>query len=172
MEKKNRSSLIIIIILLLLLLATISVTVWAVFFRDTTPVLAPDYAPQEDDKNAIDLNDKDTEKLEQQEGGGAMSLRYRKEIVVDLATKTAAMSFDNPAKSNQNMLIQLEIKGVVVAQTGLIRPGRGIRRLDLFDNAVLSPGVYNGKYVLYYYHEDTGEKAVVNTEIPLQVTVQ
>lgn len=172
MEKKNRSSLIIIIILLLLLMATIAVTVWAVFFRDTTPVLAPDYAPQEEDKNAIDLNDKDTEKLEQSEGGGAVTLSFTKEIVVDLATKTAAISFDNPARSNQNMLLQLEIKGVVVAQTGLLRPGRGVRRLDLFDNAVLSPGVYNGKYKVYYYQDDTGEKTIVNTEIPLKITVQ
>ena len=90
-------------------MATVAVTVWAVFFRDTTPVLAPDYAPQEDDKNAIDLNDKDTEKLEQSEGGGAVTLSFTKEIVVDLATNTAAMSFDNPAKSNQNMQIGLNL---------------------------------------------------------------
>ena len=39
-------------VLLLITLIAIGVTIWALCFRDTAPVLAPDYAPVEEESNA------------------------------------------------------------------------------------------------------------------------
>ena len=44
-------------VLLLITLIAIGVTIWALCFRDTAPVLAPDYAPVEEESNAQALED-------------------------------------------------------------------------------------------------------------------
>ena len=36
---------------------------------------------------------------------------------------------------------------------------------------MLSPGGYEGKFIVLYYDPDSGEKAMVNTEIPITVNV-
>lgn len=164
---------ILIIVLILLLLITIGITIWALFFRNTTPVLAPDYAPQQTEENAEPIvDDSDGEKLQQQQGGGAVSLTYSKEVTIDLSDKTANLMFANPGKSNQDMMIQIVIQDTVIVQSGLLTPGYQVTKLDLFDNAKLSSGTYEGKFVVLYYQKDTGEKAMLNTEIPLTITVK
>ena len=66
---KEKHKQMLIIALILLLLITVAITVWALFFRDTTPVLAPDYAPQQTEENAEPFeDDNDGEKLQQQQG--------------------------------------------------------------------------------------------------------
>lgn len=164
---------IIIIVLILLLLITIGITVWALFFRDTTPVLAPDYAPQQTEENAEPIDDDtDGEKLQQQQGGGAVSLTYSKEVTIDLSDNVAKLLFANPYKSNQDMMLQIVIQDTVIVQSGLLTPGHQVTKLELFDNAKLSKGIYEGKFVVLYYQKDTGEKAMINTEIPLTITVE
>ena len=44
-------------VLLLITLIAIGVTIWALCFRDTAPVLAPDYAPVEEESNAQAIED-------------------------------------------------------------------------------------------------------------------
>jgi hypothetical protein len=36
---------------------------------------------------------------------------------------------------------------------------------------MLSPGGYKGSFSVFYYDPSSGEKAMVNTEIPILVTV-
>ena len=164
---------IIIVVLILLLLITIGITVWALFFRDTTPVLAPDYAPQQTEENAEPIDDDtDSEKLQQQQGGGAVSLTYSKEVTIDLSDNVAKLLFANPYKSNQDMILQIVIQDTVIVQSGLLTPGHQVTKLELFDNAKLSKGTYEGKIIVLYYQKDTGEKAMINTEIPLTITVE
>ncbi len=157
----------------MLLLITIGITVWALFFRDTTPVLAPDYAPQQTEENAKPFDDDtDGEKLQQQQGGGAIGLTYSKEVTVDLSDNVAQLLFANPYKSNQDMMLQIAIQDTVIVQSGLLTPGHQVTKLKLLDNAKLSRGTYEGKFVVLYYQKDTGEKAMINTEIPLTITVE
>lgn len=164
---------ILIIGLTLLLLITIGITVWALFVRDTTPVLAPDYAPGQTEENAEPIDDDlGGEKLQQQQGGGAVSLTYSKEATIDLSDNNAELLFANPNKSNQDMLLQIVIQDTVILQSGLLSPGYQVTTLDLFDNVKLSSGTYEGKFVVYYYQKDTSEKAMLNTEIPLTITVK
>lgn len=164
---------ILIIVLILILIITIGITVWALFFRDTTPTLAPDYAPQQTEENAEPFDDNSNgEKLQQQQGGGAVSLTYSKEVEIDLSENQAKLLFANPSKSNQDMMLQIVIQDTVIVQSGLLTPGHQVTKLDLFDNAKLSSGTYEGKFVVLYYQKDTGEKAMINTEIPLTITVE
>lgn len=162
-----------IIILILILLITIGITVWVLFFRNTTPVLAPDYAPQQIEEHAEPFtDDSNGEKLQQQQGGGAVSLTYSKDITVDLSEKTVKLMFANPNKSNQDIMLQIVVKDTVIVQSGLLEPGYQVTELDLFDDIKLSDGIYEGKVVVLYYQTDTSEKAMLNTEIPVTITVE
>lgn len=171
--KENKRKKTVIFILTVLLLAVAGITVWALFFRNTMPVLAPDYAPQETEKNAEPIvGDISGDKLVQSQNSGAISLTYSKEVTIDLSDKTASLLFANPHKSNQDMMIQIIIRDKVILQSGLLPPGNQVKKMKIFDNAKLSAGVHEGKLVVLYYQKDTGEKAAINTEIPLTVTIE
>ena len=172
-NKKQKRNRILILILILITLIAIGITIWALFFRDTTPKLTPDYAPQETEINAQPIEGDDGTKLEQPEGGGAVSLTYSKNVTVSLSNKTAGLLFGNPAKSNQDMVVQLVIQDTVIIQSGTLKPGNQVTKLNLLNGAEkeLSAGTYDGKFNILFYDQDTGEKAIVNTEIPVTVTV-
>lgn len=163
-----------ILLLAIITVAALAVAGWAVFFRRSAPVLAPDYAPVEQEPNAQPYDDGSTEKLDAEEGGGAVSLTYSDQATVDLSDKTATLVFANPAKSVQEMVVQILVDDTVIVQSGTLVPGNQVTTLALLDGAEsqLQPGGYDGKFAVFYYDPDTGEKAVVNTEIPITVTVQ
>ncbi len=170
-RKKRRWMLAALILLLLLLITSCSVTIWSLFFRDTTPTLAPDYAPQEIEPNAEPTPDTGKDKLEQEQGGGAVSLEYTKDVTVDLSDKIVTFRFANPQESNQDMVLQVVVQGEVIAQSQLIPPGNKLSKLTLRDGINLSVGGYDGKYTVLYYYEN-GEKALLETDVPLTVKVQ
>lgn len=172
-KKKDKKKYLLILLLLLITIAAVCVSVWAIWFRDSAPVLAPDYAPRQVEENAEPIGDSGDEKLSQPEGGGAVSLTYAREVGISLAKKRATLMFANPTKSNQDMVLQLVIEDVVVLQSGRLEPGNRVTALNLSDGAEkrLTAGGYNGKFVVLYYDRTSGEKAMVNTEIPVTVTV-
>lgn len=171
-NKKSKSNLLILILLIITVIA-ICVTVWALFFRDTGPVLAPDYAPQEEEQNAETIPGDTGEKLDNPEGGGSVSLTYSREVSIDLSDETATLLFANPGKSNQDMVLQIVIQDTVIVQSGTLKPGNQVTVLDLLDGAAkkMSAGTYEGNFNVLYYNPETGEKAIVNTEIPITITV-
>lgn len=172
-KNKSKRNLILTIILAVITAAAIGITVWALFFRDTIPTLAPDYAPQQTEENAEPIGDDSDEKLEAAQGGGAVSLTYSKDVKISLSDKSATLLFGNPTKSTQDMVVQLVIKNTVVIQSGRLTPGNQVTKLNLLSGAEkeLAEGGYDGKFVILYYNQETGEKAVVNTEIPVNITV-
>lgn len=174
-DKKNGNrNKILILLLLVITVIAVGVTVWALFFRDTdAPELAPDYAPRQAEENAEPIGDEGDEKLEAEEGGGAVSLSYSNEVSISLSEGTAALFFANPTRSTQDIVLQIVIQDEVIVQSGLLKPGNQVKKLTLTDDAAekLSEGGYDGKFAVLYYNPDTGEKAVVNTEIPVTVTV-
>ena len=133
-------------VLLLITLIAIGVTIWALCFRDTAPVLAPDYAPVEEESNAQPIEDDSDEKLEAEEGGGAVSLTYSNEVTIDLSDKAASLVFANPGKSLQDMVVQIVIDETVIVQSGTLKPGNQVTTLNLLDGAEkqLQPGGYDG----------------------------
>ena len=172
-KKENKKKYQLILLLLLITVTAVAVSVWAIWFRDSAPVLAPDYAPRQIEENAEPIGDDGDEKLSQPEGGGAVGLTYAKEVTISLSDKNAALMFANPTKSNQDMVLQLAIDDVVVLQSGRLEPGNRVSSLGLLDGAEkrITAGGYNGKFVVLYYDRTSGEKAMLNTEIPVTVTV-
>ena len=156
--------LIIIVLLVLLLVRQCSLDV---------PTLNPDYPPQETDKNLEPIPDDDTDKLEFEEGGGAVALNLSDKLSIDLSDKRATLKFANPGSSSSNMVLWILIQDTVVAQSGLILPGYQIDNLDLVKDIdkSLSEGIYEGKFVVHFYDPETNERAVVNSEFPVTITV-
>ena len=171
--KKSKKNKIIMTILILITIIAIGVTVWAIFFRNDDTVLAPDYAPREEEQYAEDIPDDDNEKMESPEGGGSVSLTYSREVSIDLSEGKAALHFANPGKSNQDMVLQIVIQDNVVSQSGTVKAGKQVNSLDLLEGAEgkLTEGTYEGMINVLYYDQDTSEKAIVNTEIPVSITV-
>lgn len=130
--------------------------------------------PRQQEQHAEDIGDSDEEKLTQTQGGGAVSLTYTSQVSISLSSGQATLYFANPSKSNQDIVLQIVAQDVVLAQSGTISPGKQVETLELWEGvaAQLSPGGYNGRFVVLYYQPDTHEKTIVNTEIPVNITVE
>lgn len=169
------------IILAVALLLALAAAVFGVVYilnklnSDPTPSLSPDYPAPPAEAGAEDIEENE-EKLDAPAGGGAVGLVYSDEVVIDLSDKTATLRFDNPSRSTQNVALQLLIQDTVVFETGTLAPGKRITSVALKEGAaeLLSAGVYssNAKFVVYFYDPVTNERAVVNSEIAVTVTVQ
>lgn len=170
--EKNKSGWLILLLIFITLMA-VGLTVWALFFRSSGPELTPDYAPMNQEENAEAIEGDSGDKLESPQGGGSVSISYSADVSIDLSEKTASLYFANPGKSNQDMVVQVVIQDTILAQSGTLKPGNQVTSLNLLDGAEkqLSSGGYDGKLVILFYDETTGEKAVVNTEIPVTITV-
>ena len=178
MNKKLSKSTIIIIILALITVAALGVTMWALFLREPgdggkPSTLTPDYAPQQKEENAETIPGDTSDKMENPEGGGAVSLTYSNEVTIDLSDKAAGLYFANPGKSNQDMVIQIVIQDTIILQSGTLKPGYQVKLLNLLEGAekMLQPGGYEGKFIVLYYDQTSGEKSMVNTEIPITINV-
>ena len=161
-------------LLLCITFVAVGITVWALFFRDSSsPTLTPDYAPHEMEHNAEIIPDDTGDKMENPEGGGAVSLTYSNEVTIDISDKAAALYFANPGKSNQDMVIQIVIQDTIILQSGTLSPGNQVKILNLLEGAedMLQPGGYEGKFIVLYYDLTSGEKSMVNTEIPVTINV-
>lgn len=172
--EKRKKTWILILLLLLVTAIAVGVTVWALFFRQpAVSVLAPDYAPQEIEQNAEDMGDSGKDKLDAPEGGGSVDLMFQDKVTIDLSDNTATLYYGNPSQSTQDVLLQIVVQDTLIAQSGRIVPGNLVKKLELTEGAAktLQPGGYDGKLVLSFYNPDTGEKATVNTEIPVKITV-
>lgn len=172
-EKRKNGSKFLILLLLIITFVALGVTVWALFFRSSGPTLTPDYAPIEEEQNAEAIPDDGGEKLEAPQGGGSVSISYSTEVSISLTDETASLYFANPGKSTQDMVVQVVIQDTILVQSGTLKPGNQVTSLSILEGAAnqLSTGGYNGKLVILFYDETTGEKAVVNTEIPVTITV-
>lgn len=141
------------------------------------PVIAPEFAPQETDDNAQALvSESDTDKMEHEEGGGAVSLTYSNEVTVYLDSNEIKLLFQNPSRSTQDIVLQLIVVSgdteVVIAQSEKLPPGYMLQKMELLDTATLSAGTYTGRFNALYYNPETGERAIVNTNIPVTITVK
>ena len=131
----------------------------------------PDYAPIEIDPNVVETDD-GGEKLKASKGGGAVALSYDSNVVIDLKKKKLSVQFKNPSKSTQNMKLQVIIENNVIAQSELIPLGYSIYKLDLNNKVSLKEGTYKGKFKIQYYSEDNQEKASIDTDIPVTISVK
>ena len=159
--------------LLLITVIAVAVTVWALFFRTPDVHLVPDYAPVAAEQFAQPIPGDNGQRKDAEPGSGSVSLTYSNEVSIDLSRGKAELVFANPGRSNQDMVLQIVIQDRVILQSGRLTPGNQVTQLELFDDAVkmLSPGGYEGVILVFYYDQISGEKAMINTEIPVSVTV-
>jgi len=171
-EEKKQSKKGIIIFLLLIILVCVGIIVYLLFFKQPKQV---DYAPGKEDENIV-LLPNSGDKMEAKEGGGAVSLSYSNKVDIDLKTGQVSINFKNPSRSTQSMVLQVIIKqndkDVVVAESNRIPPSYALYELDLKENITLSKGEYDGMFNVMYYDEETDEKAIVNTNIPIKINVK
>lgn len=174
--KKNNTNTILIVVLAVLLVVCIGVTIWAVFFRK--PVQSsefnPDYPPQETEPNQTPIHGGNPqETLHSPVGGGAINLTYGTTVTIDISEEKATFYFANPAKSNLDMVMTLVIDDTIVMISKRITPGHMVSSLKLESGIAneLKVGGYDAKYVVYLYDRQTGEKAIVNAEGAVTVTV-
>lgn len=161
------------LLVLLLLFITgcaLGVTAWTLFFRERN-YLPPDYAPIETEAHGeiMDTPREDTTQPSQQ----SVFMEYSDRITVSLEQNQVFLYFANPAGSNQDMVLQLAVQDTVLCQSGRLTVGMRVQVLDLAKGVAqrLRPGGYRGCLKVYFYNRETGEKAPVQSEIPVNITV-
>lgn len=175
--KKKRRGLIIAAVVLLILIIVLS---WRVGAPAPAVVLAPDYAMAEIEENATPMTDfgGGTQKLEAAENGGAVAIAYSDQVYYDQAAGTLSLSYGNPYVSTQSVILQIIVFGpdgseYLIAESGILPPGYRVETLNASAEGVtVSSGAYNGIFRLLFYNSETGERAIVNSEIPILITVQ
>lgn len=175
-EKKESKKKWLLLLLLLLLITVASVAVTVTLLMQKPTVQAPDFAPQTVDENADKMDDDQDDKMEAQEGGGAISLTYSTQVTVDMGDGQARVLFQNPTRSTQDVVLQLVVgegdQETLVAQSQLIPAGYSLDVMELEQPMLLTQGGYEGEFRVLCYDPDSGEKAVVNTVIPVDIMVQ
>ena len=172
-KREKRIAAIIIILLSLITISSLLVTVWALCLRPDKQPLVPDYALPEEDKNAVDAIGGNDQKLEYSQGGGAVGFEYSEAAYINLQTGKIDMFFKNPHRSSGDIVLQIVIQDTVIAQSGRLVPGKQISVMELLKGKaeILAPGGYNAKFIAIMYNSETGERAMIESELTLLVTV-
>lgn len=203
----NKKVLSIIIALCVITAGSLAVTAFLLLNR-TKPVDNIDvYPPVAKDPNASPIEEEDSNPpLENPEGGGAVSLTYSNQATAQKGDGVASIMFQNPARSNQSIVIQLQITDkelldnigktgrtgdekkkiegaegydsaksrMIIAESGKIAPGYKLTKLllkPLPDGTVLPKGTYNAVYYILAYDKESNERAIINMQIPITLTI-
>lgn len=173
-EETNRKQRIMLISLVLIAVLAMAFATWALFLQHGgKQPLAPDYAPKAEENARPIPNDK-AESSDIAKGGNSVSLTYSDKATIDLQEEEVTLMFANPGRSNKSVVLQIVVQDKVIVQSGKIEPGKQVTELDLRKDAtkLITLGGYRGKFVVYFYDLASEEKAVVNTEIPITITVR
>lgn len=153
----------------LLALLAILVTIW---YIQTPEIIDPDYNILEEDENLEEMPD-EGDPVASTGGGGSVVLNFSYDVAVDLSDRQATMYFGLPSNSNKDAVLQLIVDDLLVAQSGRLPPGNQVRTMTVYDSAAirLRAGGYNGVLRVLYYDDETGERAILDTEIEVSITV-
>lgn len=159
-------------VIVLLLSALLLSVCYSSLQKRGNEVLIPDLAPEETEPN-IETIPNDTSTKTDNTNGGSVRLTYSDKVTIDLSEAVASLYFGNPGRSNQDMILRIVIQDEVIAQSGLIPAGYQVETIALLPDTVslLQAGKYSGKFVIYYYSQETDELATINTEIPITIVV-
>ncbi len=172
-KRKGRKLLLLGLLLLMLAAGITAALTYHIVSADTAPpVLPPDTLP-EVEVRAVPEEDGTGEGGEASAaGGGSVHLSFTDQVEISLADQEARFYLSTPRTSNQSMILDLLIHDTLILRSGGLPPGSRLESLPLLGNAVLRPGGYDGLIRLTFYDPVTGEKAAVDAEIPVQVTVR
>lgn len=155
----------------------IGMGIWGYNTFKSAPVVAPDYPlPPEDDKSTEIKNDNTVRNNTEHKNHA--SIKISREVSIDLNSKVVNFHYQNFNASNKDAVVTLCIlkdnNEYAIARTGLIKSGKEIKIMDLFDDSIkLTQGVYKGRIKIDFYDETTGEKAATSTDFDdVEVTVK
>lgn len=165
------------ILSLSMILIAIAMLGTAIYIISNDKKDSKDYASGDTDSNAVPIGDKNDNSSSS--GGSKVSLDYKNKVVVDLKKKKIDLYIQNPARSNQNMIVEImasnpneEDSYFTISKSGTIPNGYGIYELSLIDDVELKKGDYSGKFVVSFYDIKTLEKAAFSTNIPILIEVK
>ena len=177
-NQKNSNLLFKLILIILLIIIIILLLLRSCDAPQEGPVLEPDFELVEQDQQAqtIPGETEPAEKPQVEQGGGSMTLIYSDQVSVNLATGKVGLFYQNPSDSSHSIVVQILItrgeEKYLVAQSGGIAPGYMVTELTMEEDLKLSAGIYEGLIRLLFFDPDTGERAVVDTNIPADITVK
>ena len=166
---------VLIIVIILLLLKTCSCI--GDSGTDGPTVLEPDYPSISAEPSAEPIeSDNSGEKPNVSQGGGSMMISFTDSVTYTLSTGKLSLFYQNPAASTHNVVVQVILtRGedeYLLSQSGILEPGFQVTGLGAVDDVPqLSPGGYDGVLRLRFYDPETGERAIVDTDIPCTITV-
>ena len=172
---KGKKEKIVMVALVLITVISLGITVCTLLSNKDKEILAPDYAKPELEENAEPFGEQTIEKYEKPEqGGGTVDIIYEENITIDLPENKIYLMYGNPKVSNHDMIIQIIIKDMVVAESGMIQSGNRVTELSIKDGikSRLTSGQYNGEIRAYFYDCVSAEKAQVDVKIPVMITVK
>lgn len=168
--------------LLAVILLVIIVIILSLRSCGTEPavVLEPDYATITIDDNAVPMTgspDEPQERTQVEEGGGSVTISFMDDVRYNLSTGDVSLFYQNPYASTHDVVVQvILISGqneYLLGQSGLLQPGYEVTHINGAGTSIsLSPGGYTGKLKLLFYDPETGERAIVDTDIPTTITVE
>ena len=175
-EEKNNKNLVRILSAVLLVLLIVVILLLLRSCQGQSPagpskVLEPDYPQMTEDPNADTIPDDDSEKPVVSNGGGSVTISFMDNVTYSLSTGELSLYYQNPNASTHNVVVQVILENgedeYLLAQSGILTPGQ---QADA-GAPQLSVGGYNGKLKLLFYDPETGERAIVDTDIPCTVSV-
>lgn len=159
-KTRRRMTVIIILVIIAIILLLLSQC-----GRCSTVTLAPSQ-----DVAAQDMEQPE-EKMEADEGGGAVNITYSGAAQIDLVSRTASIHVENPARSTHDMVIELVVvnggQETPIAKSGLLPAGYQLSTLDLNDNIEMESGSYQGYFLISFYDPESKEQAYANTKTNL-----
>lgn len=170
-------------ILTLITVASLGTSAYMVFIYEKPVEIMPDFRPVEQDVNVTAIKDDyvpltqgdmdQTDASEEQSTGKRSSLIIcGRDVVVHLEDAKIDMMYQNPQSSDAAIVLQLFIGDTLISQSGSISPGYQLREMQLLEKISLQPGGYNGVLKIGLYNVDTNEKAMVQTEVAVSITVE
>lgn len=84
---------------------------------------------------------------------------------------TADIYYVNPVSNQSNTQVALQVGDKIVAESGLLEPGYGLTELTDVHTDGLEYGQTDGCLIIYTYDRETGQRNIIDNEIPLTVTV-
>lgn len=171
-EKRKRRKLLLLLAAVLCLGAVIGGTAIHIVgqWSPAPPVLPPDVLPEVEER-AVPAEEGEGSGPDSEAGGGSVNMTFSDRVNISLADREARFLFATPLSSDHSMVLELLIRDRLILRSGALPPGSGLESLPLLDNATLQPGGYDGVLRVSFYDPDTGERAAVNAEIPVKVTV-
>lgn len=171
-KEKDRTRIVIVLLMLITLLSLTLSAYMLLFHKPQRPIM-PDYMPVEQDEHVSTIPPEYLEetKMDIPEGGGGAIIICDTEITAHLDTGKVDMLYRNPDSSASAVVLQLWIGDTLVAQSGSVYPGYQLEDMYLLDTSLLQEGGYRGIVKVAFYDPASCEKAIVDTDIEVAITV-